>query len=458
MLKIYLSILTLIISFTINSQTLRVSTDGHRLVNKDGSVFFYMADTGWELFHELGEKDAERYLTNRKGKGFNVIQAVILAENEGLTRPNANGDLPFKDLESLDPNEAYFKHVDWIIKKAQNLGLYMAVLPAWGQYWNKRWGSQPVIFDTPEKAKRFYKFIAARYKDQPNIIWVLGGDRSPDTDAQREICDAMAEGIKSEDQDKHLVTFHTGGGSSADFFHKEDWLDFNMILTGHQASVSATIYKRTKDIYDKLPSKPILNGEPEYEDIPISFNLDIGRFNSFDIRQSAYWSVLAGAAGHAYGHNSIWQMWHKGIDGFHTTCPWWYAMDFPGATQMGYMRRLFESRPFLKMIPDQEILEDVYGQNKALIKAARGTDGSFVIVYTPSGNPIHLKLEKIEADTMNGYWYNPREGLSQKIEPFTNTKKTKTFVPPSSGVMTDWILILDDKSKNYSDPVTIILK
>jgi len=110
------------------------------------------------------------------------------------------------------------------------------------------------------------------------------------------------------------------------------------------------------------------------------------------------------------------------------------------------------------MIPDQEVLAKVFGQNKNNIRAARGKDGSFAIIYTPYGNPIHINMKKLTADTLAGYWYNPREGTSIKIELFKNSGKTKAFVPPSSGQMTDWVLVIDDENKNYPDPASVILK
>jgi hypothetical protein len=86
-----LTILGLIVfsPFLVYSQHLRVSPDGHRLLNEDSSAFFYLGDTAWELFHRCTKDETEMYLKDRKAKGFNVIQAVVLAELDGLNTPNA---------------------------------------------------------------------------------------------------------------------------------------------------------------------------------------------------------------------------------------------------------------------------------------------------------------------------------------------------------------------------------
>ena len=135
-------------------QTLKVSDNKRFLVHEDGKPFFFLGDTAWELFHRLDDKEAEHYLSTRARQGYNVIQAVGLAEFGGLTAPNANGDLPLHNNDPAKPNDAYFKHVDRLTKMANDKGLYMAMLPTWGDKVNKKWGIGPEIF-TPENARAY---------------------------------------------------------------------------------------------------------------------------------------------------------------------------------------------------------------------------------------------------------------------------------------------------------------
>ncbi len=441
------------LTLTAGAQWLHVSPDGRRLVKEDGSVFFYMADTGWELFHRCTDEETDMYLKDRHAKGFNVIQAVVLAELDGLNTPNAEGEKPLIDNDPLRPNKAYFKHVDRVIRKAAELDMYIAVLPTWGDKWNKKWGVGPVIFDTPEKARKYGEWLGKRYKDQPNIIWILGGDRNPENGHHIGLIRAMAEGIQAGDGGRHLISYHPSGGrSSSQWFHNEPWLAFNMAQTGHNRR-NNPVYETITHDYRLTPAKPCLDGEPQYEDLPVAFNYNDERFIAFDARQAAYWSVLAGALGHTYGNNNIWQMYAPGREPrVFARIPWYYAIHQPGALQMGYMRRLFESRPFLELVPDQGMLARVYGQDNHSIRAARGADRSWLIVYTPYGDPVRVKMRGIHAEKVKGYWYNPREGVSIPIEAFENSGDVRAFVPPSSGVRTDWVLVLDDIAKNYPDP------
>src|SRR6188472_2788845 len=70
---------------------LRVSENRRFLVTADGQPFFWLGDTAWELFHRQTREDAERYLRDRAERRFTVIQAVALAEFDGLGTPNAYG-------------------------------------------------------------------------------------------------------------------------------------------------------------------------------------------------------------------------------------------------------------------------------------------------------------------------------------------------------------------------------
>ena len=160
---------------------LRVS-DNHRfLVTADGAPFFWLGDTAWELFHRATREDAERYLRNRADRRFTVVQAVALAEFDGLHVPNAYGERPLRDDDPTQPNEAYFAHVDWIVARANELGLYVGFLPTWGDKWNKKWGIGPEIF-TPANAETYGAWLGARYR-AAGLIWILGGDRPVESDA-----------------------------------------------------------------------------------------------------------------------------------------------------------------------------------------------------------------------------------------------------------------------------------
>ena len=115
--KISLSLLFISLVVFSSSAQLRVSENQRYLQTADGKPFFWLGDTAWELFHRLTREEAEKYLKNRADKGFTVIQAVALAELDGLRDPNPYGEVPLENDDPTKPREAYFQHVDFIIRK-----------------------------------------------------------------------------------------------------------------------------------------------------------------------------------------------------------------------------------------------------------------------------------------------------------------------------------------------------
>jgi hypothetical protein len=57
---------------------LKLSDNKRYLSTEKGDPFFWLGDTGWMLFSKLSREEAERYFDDRKQKGFNVIQVMVL--------------------------------------------------------------------------------------------------------------------------------------------------------------------------------------------------------------------------------------------------------------------------------------------------------------------------------------------------------------------------------------------
>ncbi|AGA57434.1 hypothetical protein Theco_1268 [Thermobacillus composti KWC4] len=350
-------------------QRLRIGNGGRHLALEDGRPFFWLGDTAWELFHRLTIEDAEHYLRTRSGQQFTVIQAVVLAEFEGVTTANAYGRLPLKTganglpdpgQPDTDGPNSYWDHVDAIIRLAESLDLYIALLPTWGDKFNKAWGKGPEIF-TPDNAWRYGRWLGERYRDAPNIVWVLGGD------------------------------------SSSRQLHDEPWLDFNMIQSGHGEAIISSDARVLVD-YGREPVKPVLDAEPCYEDHPIGFKAANGYFDAADVRKAAYYALLSGACGHTYGHHSVWAMadgpmagaGSHGNPGNYIVMSWRDALRRPGAEQMRWLRAFGERYAPAGFTPDADVLAGNFeGYNRQV--AARG-DGCSV-VYTPSGPYVDVAAD-----------------------------------------------------------------
>lgn len=430
---------------------LRVSDNRRFLVWDDGTPFFWLGDTVWELFHRATLGEAFLYLSNRQRNGFTVVQAVALAEMDGLNTPNAFGARPLVDNDPLRPNEAYFRHVDAVIELAAQRDLVVALLPTWGDKLDLlAHGKGPVVFN-PENAFAYGQWIGTRYRDTWNLVWVNGGDR-PGGGANHPTWEALARGVKSADPN-HLMTFHPPGGgdgrSSSEWFHDADWLDFNLAQSGHTRKHLPN-HEIVAHDYQLAPTKPCLDGEPRYEDHAVNWKpLELGWFDDYDARQAAYWALFAGAFGHTYGCHPIWQFltaarqpvgWARR--------DWTAALDLPGAGQMRHARALIESRPMLSRVPDQALLaEPKTGAEHR--RACRG-DG-YVFVYLPQGGTVELNLTSFPAAQVHAWWFDPRTGEAHDAGLLFRATRME-FTAPWAGPGVDWILVLDDAAAGHRPP------
>jgi hypothetical protein len=447
---------------------LKVSENQRFLVKQDGSPFFWLGDTAWELFHRLDREEALLYLKNRAERGYTVIQAVALAELEGHTDPNPYGHLPLVDLDPArpalqdGPENDYWDHVEFIVQNANAMGIYIAFLPTWGRYWHDaiRENQNKPLF-TESNALAYGEFLGKRF-GKYGIIWVVGGDRFVDNATQADINRALAKGLKNGDGGRNLITFHPrGGAGSAEIFHAEPWLDFNMRQNGHEVEYTGR-YDKTLLDYGRVPVKPVLDAEPVYEDHPVAFNAGkSGHTIAYDVRAALYWDLFDGAFGHTYGHHSVWQMYdpakqRKPIN--NPLIPWQEAILQPGAAHMQFARWLLESRPFLTRIPDPSLIvaskvpTAMPGTGRYRFAATRDLAGTYAMVYAPVGRSFQVDMAALKASQVTAWWFNPRNGQATKIGEFKNEGKPRQFDPPNPGEFQDWVLVLDDAAKKYPAP------
>jgi hypothetical protein len=352
-----------------------------------------------------------------------------------------------REHDPTQPNEPYFHHVDAVVGRAAELGLTIGMLPTWGDKWNLKWGVGPELF-TPENARWYGRWLGQRYADAP-LIWILGGDRPVESRTQRQIVHQMALGLREGDRGAHLASFHPSGGhTSAEYWHTAEWLDFNMLQSGHARNYPN--YKRVAADYARTPVKPCLDAEPAYEDHPSGFDLDNGYLDDYDVRKGLYWGLFAGACGHTYGCHDIWQMWREGREpATFARTSWHQALDLPGSTQVQHARALLESRPYLSRIPDQTLIVGKPGKGTHHVRATRDAAGSYALLYLPSCKPVTVNLDALSGETLNVHWFDPRSGQARPAGQVPRQGQLR-FAPPQ--VWPDWVLVLDDAARKYPPP------
>lgn len=453
-------------------KTLIISENKRFFADQDGRPFFWLADTGWLLFTRLTREEADRYLTDRQQKGFNVIQVMVV---QALRSVNVYGDsaltgrdlgVPkvtdgkaFENAEEYD----YWDHVDYIVGKAAEKGIKIGMVPIWGNAVKNGKTSAA-------RAKAYAQFLAQRYRDSPNIVWLNGGDIQGDV--VPEIWEAIGSTLRKEDPN-HLITFHPFGRmQSSKWFHDREWLDFNMFQSGHRTYAQDNEagdlrygednWRYAEADYVRTPVKPVLDGEPSYENIWHGLHDKTQPvWTADDVRRYAYWSVFAGGCGFTYGNNAVMQMRHargaastvanaaQPIAGSQHAVPaaeptklpsWEEAINDPGAGQMVHLKNLMCSKAYFERVPDQSLIAE-NGERYNRLLATRGKD--YALVYTWNGRDMKLNMGKIRGAIVKASWYDPRTGQTTFLGKMKN-KGIKTFNPPGevrNG--NDWVLVLE---------------
>ncbi len=429
---------------------LKISANKHSFVSGNNDPFFWLGDTGWLLFTKLNRKEAIQYLNDRQAKGFNVIQVMVLHDlkhavnrygdsaliNNDVSKPKITNGNRFNDSVEYD----FWDHVDFVINEAEKRGIYMALVPVWGS--NVKAG-----LVSEAGAKSYASFLANRYKNKSNIIWLNGGDiKGTEGLAVWKI---IGSTIKSIDQ-KHLISFHPRGRStSSEWFHKEDWLDFNMFQSGHKDYAQDTTEPRIGEDnwkfalgdYALQPTKPTMDGEPSYENIPHGLHDSLAPlWHADDVRRYGYWSVFSGGAGFTYGHNAVMQFFNgMGTGDYFTKEKWSDGINDIGASQVQYLKKLMLSKSAADRIPDQSLIAN-QGKRYDYFAAIRGNDYAFIYTYT--GRNIQVNLGKIKGEKIDASWYDPRNGKYTYIGTFVN-KGEHEFDPPGNPQNgNDWVLVL----------------
>jgi hypothetical protein len=440
---------------------LRVSDDQRSLVFADGTPFFWLGDTAWELLHRLTRDEIAHYLDVRSEQGFTVIQAVALAEFDGLRVPTPEGFLPLIDQDPGRPDPSgYWDKVDWLLDAAEQRGLVIALLPTWGDKLNKGgWGIGPEVFNV-DNAAVYGRWLGARLRQRRNLVWVVGGDRSPvipnpsggwEADpAQVAVWRSLAAGLAAGDGGRHLMTFHPWGqDSSGKHVHAEPWLAFNSQQNGHVAW--AEVWERLRADRERQPTKPVLDMEPLYEEHPIAFDIANGLSSAWHVRWYAWVELLSGTCGHTYGCHAVWQFLSPRFPAVnHARTPWQQALRLPGAEQMRHARRILTRCGFPQLEPDPALLHGDPGAGPERIQAARHLDGRCAVIYSGSGRPPTVDLSRLNGTTVQAWWCDPRTGAVSDAGRHARTG-VRRFVPPCSGPGSDWVLVLDDVDGGLGD-------
>jgi hypothetical protein len=430
-------------------------TQNRKYLQNGSTPFFWLGDTAWRLFQCLDVNQSRRYLRNRADKGFNVIQAVLLAkitytETEVNRLPILDADM---DAFTSPQNAQYWEHVEAIVEMAREMGLYIALLPVWGNFAKSG-------FLNEDNAEKYMLFLTERFNKYENIIWLLGGDiRGDGNYAMWDICGKALRRLSPN----KLIGYHPFGRTSSSYWFNDcEWLDFNQFQSGHrrydQFQVKQSVHSWDDNTsaepwygedswryvladHTKTPLRPCLDGEPSYEHIPQGLHDGTQPFwEEHHARRYAWWAVLAGACGHTYGDNSIMQMYGTGTPpAYSVTDTWDVAVHHAGSGHMTFLKNLMEEIDFSACQPLPSILSnDTSEQHDKILTFG---NESHHVAYIYKGRDFTISAPH----TADAWWYDPASGSRSYIDKIDKTDLTNghKFTPPVKKYgQNDWVLIL----------------
>lgn len=429
-------------------ERLYVSENGRYLMQGD-RPFFWLGDTAWLMLQKLNEEDTRCYLRNRAEKGYNVIQTVLVHTLPGVSESGCSLAPGIKNVTE----SAYWDFVDRVLDMAEELKLYVGLLPSWGSLVKDGVLNKNNITDYAE-------FLGRRFKQRTNIIWILGGDVRGDDG--REVYPLEASILKKHNPER-LVTYHPFGRTSSSlWFHEEEWLDFNMFQSGHRRYDQASLgewddnagketffgednWEYVKRDHSHPRTKPTLDAEPSYEGIPQGLHNPRNPYwEEWDVRRYAYWSVFAGAAGHTYGSNAIMQFYGEteGKGAYGVRESWQDALHHPGCAQLMHLKKLMESVDYVNGRPDDCML--LYGQKERYHRIAVFAGEDYVLCYDYSGDQFLLDLSRYMERSMDAYWMNPQDGTYSYIATIKGTRKWLASPVARKDKANDWVLVLKE--------------
>lgn len=444
--------------------SLLVSGNHHGFVTGDGKPFFWLGDTGWMLLYRLNREETDEYLRARAAQGFNVVKVMVLEEFGELKTPNRYGALPLLNNDPATPNPKFFEHLDWVVKRAGELGIHMALTCTWGDKVGPvLWGKGPVVFNEAN-ARAYGLWLGKRYRDAPNVVWLLGGDRPAvaedgawgyrgERHDYRPLWRAMAAGLTEGDGGKHLKSYHPPGGSStSNWLNDESWLEFHLIQSGHGGRNQKNWEMIGRD-FALTPPRPTLDDEFNYEDHSVNWKPENGWFDDYDVRKLAYWSLCAGGCGITYGSSPTFTFSEKGneLPQFGARRTWREGLKLLGANQLRHARALFESRSFLDKVPDQGLIVGEPGEGTHHIQACRDSNGRWAFVYLAAARAVAVRTDQLKGDRFVAWWFNPRDGKTDRIGEFPRAPEL-SFPSPDVTPGLDFVLVLDDASAGYPPP------
>jgi len=375
------------------------------LSHADGKPFFYLACTAWNGALRSTAEEWDRYLKQRVETGYSAIQ-LVTTQWRGCEK-SSEGLSAFEGSGRISINPGFFRLIDEKIDRVNEFGLVAMPVILWALQNGSGRELSPGYYLPDDQAILLAKYIVARYGGN-HVIWALGGDGIY-TGSYEQRWKTIGKAV-FDGKSQGLVAQHPCGRSwIGEVYKDEPWLD----IVGYQSSHSkeaGTVNWITKgpmsQDWQNLPARPLINLEPNYEEIQPDINAK-------DVRNASYWSLFATPiSGITYGANGIWPWLREGEKILnHSDAPWTSSWDksinLPGSLQMGYLAQFIRKFEWWNLYPSQELLVHQPGNEvfNHFVSVVKSVDNKTILAYLPTAGTI--KIRKPMDSQYNLQWFDP---------------------------------------------------
>jgi hypothetical protein len=414
------------------SLLLAADPTGRFLVDANGDPFLIWGESAWNLGLQIGVTEQNAYLDDRKERGINALELMVLSRYQDGDPNDADGVAPFTTPGDFSTfNDEFFEKLSDVVSRAAERGFVVFLAPAWAGYDGSQGFYDMVVANGAEKCEAYGAAIATVFEQHDNLIWIMGGDK-PGSFGTAEY-DAMVAGIRSVDT-RHLVTAHWNFAPTD--AHPGDWED----IAGAYDWNGGTIYAQVQSEYEENDA-PVIALESLYE-----LNTQYG-YTTKLLRIQSLLSMLSGSKGYFFGHEGIWHFDSSSSNLASQSQGAPYDLDSVGMHQYQAAGDLFRTRAWQELVPDLSSALVTAGRGSygstGYVGAAKTEDGELAIAYIPNGGSITLNLGELALPTV-ATWFDPTNGATTDAGSFESAA-SQAFTTPGNNAdgESDWVLLLE---------------
>ena len=366
---------------------------------------------------------------------YNTIQFVT-TQWRGADQ-NSQGQVAFEGSGRISINPEFFQHMDRKVDRINEFGLLAAPVILWALPKGQGRHLSPGYHLPVDEAVLLARYIVARYGGN-QVVWLLGGDGQYYGELE-DRWKTIGRRVFSEIHHAPVCLHPHGRSWIGDLYAEEDWMDIVCYQSSHSNAAGTVDWINKGPIsgrWNKIPPRPIINMEPNYEEIRYAIT-------DKDVRNASYWSVFATPpSGITYGANGIWP-WIRGGETIlnhrgSKASTWDKSIDFPGSIQIGYLSRFMQQFDWWKLKPANQLLMQQPGDQtyNHFISLLSDADYSTVLAYVPAKGPI--KIRNPLNIKYRARWFNPVTNQYQTAE----LEQHAGYVQGTANFKNDMILVL----------------